>query len=200
MIHVQKFSISTDGFYGALHRPEQDGYPGKALILFSGSDGKFRLTSRLAELFCVNGITTMALAYWNVPGLPEEFRELPVDTLEKASLWLRNNGYEKIGLWGISKGGELALLAGSLMPELISCVVAVSPINAVCQGISKRRGIRTLPCSSWSWHGQYVPYTPLSLSKIKLLRDCWKGKEVTMTNIYRPVVEHPLPESVIQGV
>lgn len=27
-------------------------------------------------------------------------------------------GYEKVGLWGISKGAELALVAGSLLPQI----------------------------------------------------------------------------------
>ena len=33
------FIYEQDGFVGSLYRPEQDAYPGKVLICFSGSDG-----------------------------------------------------------------------------------------------------------------------------------------------------------------
>ncbi len=42
------FRMKTDGFHGELFRPQRDEYPGKALICFGGSDGKFELARRLA--------------------------------------------------------------------------------------------------------------------------------------------------------
>lgn len=64
-------------------------------------------------------MTVLALAYWNEPGLPDGFEKVPVESVEKTALWLREHSFEKVGLWGISMGAELALLAGSLMPELV---------------------------------------------------------------------------------
>ena len=49
--------------------------------------------------------------------------------------------YEKVGLWGISKGAELALTAGSLLPKLVNAVIAVAPMNTVCQGFVKEKGV-----------------------------------------------------------
>ena len=35
------YRAETDGFHGELFLPSEDKYPGKVLICFSGSDGKF---------------------------------------------------------------------------------------------------------------------------------------------------------------
>lgn len=37
------YRVKTDGFHGELFLPHEDQYPGKVLICFSGSDGKFEL-------------------------------------------------------------------------------------------------------------------------------------------------------------
>lgn len=47
--------------------------------------------------------------------------------LEASAKRLHDMGYKKAGLWGISKGAELALTAGSLLPGLVNAVIAVAP-------------------------------------------------------------------------
>lgn len=133
------YCVKTDGFYGELFLPTEDQYPGKALICFSGSDGKIDLSRRLASVFQSHGLTTLALAYVMEDGLPGQFSCIPIDFLEAAAKRLHEMGYEKVGLWGISKGAELALTAGSLLPGLVNAVIAVAPMNTVCQGFSKKR-------------------------------------------------------------
>ena len=66
------YRMKTDGFHGELFCPIQDAYPGKALICFSGSDGKFELTRRLAAVFQSHGLTALALAYVMEEGLRRE--------------------------------------------------------------------------------------------------------------------------------
>lgn len=69
----------------------------------------------LAAVFQAQGLTTLALAYVMEEGLPTQFYRVPIDPLERAAKRLHEMGYEKVGLWGISKGAELALTAGSLL-------------------------------------------------------------------------------------
>ncbi len=152
------FLLNENGFTGALFKPDQELYPQKAIIILGGTEGKFELTKLLAKQFTKNGITTMALAYFNEPGLPDHFENNPIEYIENAALWLKNNGYSKVGIWGISKGAELALISASLMPNLISTVVAVCPINIVPQGFMKNKLPKLLHCSSWSWRGNELPY------------------------------------------
>ena len=111
-------------------------------------------------------------------------------------------GYEKVGLWGISKGAELALTAGSLLPGLVNAVVAVAPISTVCQGFTKKYGIRLLPGSSWIFHGEELPYTSFGLKKFPLghvLKKSLAARELTMYDLYLSVVQEPNPAAIIQA-
>lgn len=195
------FRIKTDGFHGELFCPEQDQYPGKALICFSGSDGKFEWSRMLAQVFREHGLTVLALAYVMEEGLPDRFYHVPIDPLEAAAKRLHDMGYEKVGLWGISKGAELALTAGSLLPGLVNAVVAVAPMNTVCQGFSKKKGITVMPGSTWTFCGAEVPYSNFGIDRFPLeqvLRKSIQARELTMYDLYIPLVKNPNPDAVIQ--
>ena len=197
----QSFRVKTDGFYGELFLPEQDKYPGKALICFSGSDGGIELSRTLAGVFQSRGLTTLALAYVLEEDLPKRFLAVPIDYLEAAAKRLHDMGFEKVGLWGISKGAELALTAGSLLPELVNAVVAVAPMNTVCQGFVKDKGISFLKGSSWRFHGEEIPYTAYGMEKFPLgsiLRKSIQLREMSMYDLYLPLVQDPAPKAVIE--
>ena len=195
------YHVETDGFYGELFTPAEDKFPGKALICFSGSDGGIELSKMMAGVFQAHGLTTLALAYVLEEGLPKQFSGVPVDYIDAAAKRLHDMGYEKVGLWGISKGAELALTAGSLLPGLVNAVVAVAPMNTVCQGFKKDNGIFFIPGSSWSFHGEELPYTAYKTEKFPLgqvLRESIRAKEVTMYDLYLPLVQDPDPAAVIK--
>ena len=94
------YRLKTDGFHGELFCPMRDNYPGKALICFSGSDGRFKWTRMLAQVFQSHGLTTLALAYVMEEGLPKQFYHVPINPLEAAAMRLHDMGYEKVGKWG----------------------------------------------------------------------------------------------------
>lgn len=195
------YRVKTDGFYGELFLPEEDKYPEKALICFSGSDGGIELSQKLAAVFQSRGLTTLALAYALEEDLPSQFSRIPIDFLETAAKQLHDMGYKKVGLWGISKGAELALVAGSLLPELVNAVIAVAPMNTVCQCFAKDKGISFVPTSSWSFHGEELPYSSYGMKKFPLGHILWKSirlKDVTMTDLYLPLVQNPNPDAVIR--
>lgn len=156
----------------------------------------------LAAVFQSRGLTVLALAYVMEEGLPENFYHVPIDPLEAAAKRLHGMGYEKVGLWGISKGAELALTAGSLLPGLVNGVVAVAPMNTVCQGFAKQKGISLMPGSAWTFHGEEVPYTSFGLEKFptgRVVRESLRSREITMTSLYLPLVENPNPSAVIRA-
>ena len=135
-------------------------------------------------------------------GLPKQFCHVPVDPLEAAAMRLHSMGYEKVGLWGISKGAELALTAGSLLPGLVNAVIAVAPMNTVCQGFSKQKGVTLMPGSTWSFHGGEVPYTGFGLDRFPLaqvLSKSLKARELTMDDLYIPLVKNPAPAAIIRA-
>lgn len=195
------YRVKTDGFHGELFRPKEDKYPGKALICFSGSDGGCEMSKLLAGVFQSQGLTTLAIAYVMEEGLPNQFVDVPIDSLEAATKHMHDMGYEKVGLWGISKGAELALLAGSLLPGLVNAVISVAPMSTVCQGFAKEKGISFKPKSSWSFHGKELPYTPFTQEKFPTRHILWKSiqiRDITMCDLYEPVIQHPNPDAVIQ--
>lgn len=195
------FRVKTDGFYGELFRPNEDKYPGKALICFSGSDGGIEMTKLLAAVYQSHGLTTLALAYVGAEGLPERFVNVPIDFLEAAAKRLHDMGYEKVGVWGISKGAELSLTAASLLPGIVNAAISVAPMSIVCQGFAKDKGIVFVPESSWSFHGKPLPYTPFKQEKFPMGHILWKSiqiQDITMCDLYEPMIQYPNPEAVIQ--
>lgn len=202
MTEKKTFYVKTDGFRGELFVPAEDKFPGKALICFSGSDGGLDLARSLADVFQSRGLTTLALAYALEEGVPDQFSKIPIEFLEAAATRLHDMGYEKVGLWGISKGAELALVAGSLLPGLVNAVISVSPMNTVCQAFGKDKGIVFLPGSSWSFRGKELPYSSYGMEKFPLgqiLKKSIKLRDVSMYDLYLPLVQNPNPEAVIQA-
>ena len=128
------------------------------------------------------GFVSLALAYFGVSGLPDRLAEIPVETVERGILWLRDHpsvGRRRVGLVGTSKGGELALLAASLFSEHLSAVVGFSASPVVWQAVPRDRRDRQQPArSSWTSAGALVPFvrygrpslgTIVSLGRAQLL-------------------------------
>lgn len=100
----------------------------------------------------------MALAYFGVSGLPPALERIPLEYVERALKYLRAQpdvDTARIGMGGVSKGGELTLLFASMRPE-IHAVAAFVPSGVVFQSIADGYP-RT---SSWTYHGRDVPFVP----------------------------------------
>jgi len=92
-----------------------------------------------------------------IGGLPTAFAEIPIDGLEVARDWLRDRSdirNDAIGLWGVSKGAELAL-AGAERIDGFAAIVAIVPSDVIWQGWGVER-----TTSSFSWRGEPLPFVP----------------------------------------
>ena len=128
-----------------------------------GSSGARSIAPRLAEL----GYAALALPYYNpgwsserLPGLPSAFVDIPVDRLEVIKRWIDRRSdlnQNRIGLYGVSKGGEFAMIAASRFPWL-TVVIGIVPSDVVWEGwgSSKASG----ETSSFAWRGKALPFTP----------------------------------------
>lgn len=158
MMRLECFTMARDGFHGYLHRPEHNEYPGKVVIVVGGSEGSGKIPLNLGHLFAEHGITALGLCFWNAPGLPDDLVEVPLEPIERAVTYLLSAGFDKVAMYGISKGGELTLLASSLI-SAITCAIAVSPLCNVMCGIVGNKGMMgksPSPKSSWAWGGKPV--------------------------------------------
>lgn len=162
---AKRFTIREDGFHGSYYKPEADRFPGKAMVIFGGSAGSFLLTEMAAEKFYEAGMHVLAVAYRDVEGAPHGLSGIPLELIENGVRWCHENVAEKSGVWGISLGGQLAFLMGSLCNDLVSCVVAVNPMNFSQQGMKSFQSMKFEDCACFTFRGKELPYYPLGASE-----------------------------------
>lgn len=155
---VERQVVDEAEVKGILFLPAQQ-EPRPAIIVLSGSEGG--VYEPPAAIYASQGFVTLALAYFGQEGLPDELVHIPIETVDKAVEWLENHprvNKDAIGIWGASKGAELALLAAAHNPK-IKAVVAKSPSAVAFEGVSKAMGIDHK--SSWTLNGEEVPFVPI---------------------------------------
>jgi hypothetical protein len=85
--------------------------------------------------------------------LPETLENIPLETIEKALLWLNQQPFvakDCFGIVGASRGGELAILSASLFPQ-IRAVVGYTASGVIWEGIGDGK-------PAWTFRGQPFPY------------------------------------------
>lgn len=148
------------GFTGTLCTPATAGkHP--AIILLGGSEGGDSM-ARNAPDYAKSGYVAASVAYFGAPGLPQSLIRIPVETVGAALSALEKRDdvdAQHIAIFGISKGGEFALLAASTYPA-IHAVIADVPSPFAWQGIAQGGG--GTPESSWTVDGKPVPFVPFT--------------------------------------
>jgi len=152
--------VRDRGLFARLFLPADHRGRGPAIIALGGSEGGIRGGDSLGRRLVQEGYVVLAVCYFACEGQPPALQEVPLETFEKALDWLRGRpevDASRLGIIGISKGAEAALLTASRRNEL-RAVVAGVPSSVVWQGINAADWSATL--SSWSLGGQPVPFAP----------------------------------------
>ena len=147
-------------FIGTICAPPTPGrHP--AILLLGGSEGGNSTMPKIAPLFAARGYVAVTVAYFGLPGLPKYLVNVPVEIVGRALRAVaarRDVNPAEIGIFGGSKGGELALLAASIYPQ-IKAVVADVPSPVAFMGL----GANDTPSGcSWSYRGKALPCVPVS--------------------------------------
>ena len=150
----KKYTLEEDGFVGYWH--PAGGHAGKALIVFPGSGADYKLTWKGSGFLRNAGWSCFLVAFAGWDGLPEDPVLAPVEYAEKAVAVLKEEGFEKVGVYGISAGAKYAITAASLLPE-ISLVIAASPFDYTTEAF---KGTKALNQSTFSFRGEPLPYDP----------------------------------------
>ena len=171
---ISRYSYKDYGFEGALYDTE-DPNDDRLLIVIQGLKG-LSLPEKYASLFSSKGISSLAFAYYGVPGLPQKMRAIPLETFENAATYFKSNArFRRFGIYGNSKGAGVALLAASVVPD-ISLVIAASTFGHIMQGTGKPS---ENPCKAMvSYKGQDFPYVPAGHIFRDFIRRCIKEKKV----------------------
>lgn len=150
--------VESDDFVGWVAEPAGDD-PVPGVIVLHGSGGQ--PDRGVGHMLASRGFVTLTLQYFDGTGshddLPSELAEVPLEYVENGADWLLDHDRvdsSQIGVWGPSKGGELALLAGSRL-ETIGAVVSLNGSGYVwADPMEINRG------SSWTYDGEPIPYVP----------------------------------------
>jgi dienelactone hydrolase len=150
---------ATDGVYGVAYQPKDTRTKRLAVLVFGGSEGglNYSVVTQAAAL-AAQGLPTLALAYFQEPGLPGRLDRIPLEYFTKALSILRARpGVDphRVYVLGASRGGEAALLLGASFPDQVQGVVAMVPASAV-HGAFPVNGH-----SGWTLRGREVPFTNL---------------------------------------
>lgn len=180
---VDRLSVREEDIVGTFFF-HPDAGPLPTVMVLGGSEGGLRESN--AALLSSHGLNTLALAYFGIEDLPKELVNIPLDYIEGAIDWLNGNpnvDSEKLGVFGTSKGGELALLSASMFPA-IKAVVGYVPSGVVYPGI----GQSALGLTSWQYKGQSLPFAygkvPMEVTK-KLKQAIQTGKPISWRKTYQ---------------
>ena len=190
MIHVL---MRNEGFEGILF--PGNGSKDKVIIVMSGSNGGMSMAKHEAEFYHENGIPAMSLALFKTKQTSRDLVSVPVEYVERAIRYLKDHGYKKIGIDGASKGSEMALIAGSMFPD-ISCVIARVPSYYVSEGLAgkgKNKGPSGTSC--WSYKGKDLPYASYKTRIINMPAILMNEKELRIRDINRD--KDVTPETII---
>ena len=174
--------------FGTTYGPAGTG-PFPSVMILHGSEGALSGWShRTAVLFAAHGFLAYPHPYstggnaWNAGAI----QDVPIDRTEQALLALREFEFSsnKVGLYGVSRGGEHALLLAALMANdacegQADAVAAHSPADVVCGAFDAKRyrdsgdpGWQTWDPSdrAWSWRGSSEELKPTTSIPIEAYR------------------------------
>ncbi len=154
------FERQKEGFYGAYWKDKKAA--DACIIAMLGDDALDHLAKSsaawLMKRYDVN-VLTMSPAKKDY-----SHHNYPLECIEKAIVWLKKNGNERIGIAGASTTGTLSLTAASYFPD-ITLTIAMTPSDFIWQGFAqgKKDGCGEWPCtgeSLFSYRGNSLPYMP----------------------------------------
>jgi dienelactone hydrolase len=148
--------VKVEGqLHGVLFLPDTtEKRPG--VLVLGGSEGG--LQPEKAAWLASRGFAAFALAYFHYEDLPRQLAGIPLEYFVQAINWMAQRPEilpDRIGVMGTSRGGELALILGSAVPQ-IKAVVAYVPASFVYPACCEDP---PLPYA-WTWRGRPLTYVP----------------------------------------
>lgn len=151
---VTRREVRENGLSGTVFAPAGNG-PHPLVIVLNGSGGG---TPELrAALFAAHGYIGFALAYFKAPCRPEHISATPLEYFSNAINWAKKTFQPRddfIALAGHSRGGELALLLGSLFTDRVSAVIGYVPSAVVHGTLRAGRPDEPRDATAWTWGDQ----------------------------------------------
>nr|MCR5675312.1 hypothetical protein [Lachnospiraceae bacterium] len=138
---MQRCTLQEHGFAGVF-------FPGtvareKAIIAAGGASCDEKTSISMSRFLRKAGYNVLVLGFYLWEGLSKKLVSIPVDYVERAVRWLKEEkGFQGIAMTSASTGAGYTLLAASLIPD-IGCVIPIVPFDHVMEGTTnsfKRMG------------------------------------------------------------
>jgi acetyl esterase/lipase len=154
--------VDQDGVIGNYYG-DAAGARRPAVLMLGGSEGGLGgAADGWARGLHREGFAVLVLSYYRLPGQPQRFELVPLETFYRALDWLAARAdvdAARIAIVGASKGAEAALLVASRRRD-VRAVVAAMPSHVVWNGFDWEMSV--VKTSSWSEGGESVPYLPIT--------------------------------------
>jgi dienelactone hydrolase len=187
---VRVMLVREGGLVGTFYQP-----PGRAsrpgIVVLSGGGGGLQSAAQQPGGLASRGFAVLSLAYFASEGLPKELSGIKLEYFKSGIDWLKgrpNVDPKRVGVLGISRGGELALLLGSTYRE-IKAVVAYVPSHVVWAGCCDSAAQTSPP---WTLGGKPIPHMPPAPEMRTATRALSKDTPVRRTRIFQRRLEDTL--------
>jgi uncharacterized protein len=147
------------GMVGTYYPPPKADAP--VVLVLGGSEGGFVGGARMAKDLADEGFGALAISYFRGPGQPQVLEEVPLETFTRAIDWLdarAGAAHRRVGLVGVSKGAEAALIVAS-SDRRVCAVVSGMGSSVAWAGYDPQRNMPSAK-SSWSRNGQPLANAP----------------------------------------
>jgi uncharacterized protein len=152
------------------------------VLVLTGSSA--RMDVERTRLFTQRGALAVALRWFGGPGQPPGICEIPLESFTLAVDWLVDRGVRQVGILGVSKGAEAALLV-ACRDLRVRTVVAISPSSVGWANVGPGADGQTHPYrSSWTWRDRPVPFVPYD--------ETWTPSEPAGPVAYRSLYERSM--------
>lgn len=136
--------------------PLPEGSRKGTIVMLGGSEGGMLSPRRpLVRALRGAGYAVTAVATFDHPGLPATGVRVPLDAIAALGEDARRN-QRCVGMLGVSRGSEAALLLATLAPGTFDATVAIMPAHVS----GPAPGPNLLNQPAWTWRGGDVPFVP----------------------------------------
>jgi uncharacterized protein len=188
--------VHEDGVF-ANYYPNKSNAAAPGVLLLGGSEGGLGQGAKdAATALQAEGYSVLTPAYFGAPGLPKRLELVPLETFDRALAWLAARpevDSSRLGIGGVSKGAEAALLVATRHPEL-RAVVAGVPSSAVWPGI-KWASLKTK--SSWTVGRKPLPALPYGPFRLRML---FRDVGVVYRDGIKKFADHPASQIAIETI
>lgn len=144
----------SEPFEGVLVEPVGGSRAG--VLVLGGSSG--RIDVERCRVLAQAGMTALSIRWFGGGGQAQGICEIPLERFVEAIDLLQVRAGGRVGVMGLSKGAEAALLLAVRDPR-VDAVVALSPTSVVWANVGPGIDGLTHPYrSSWTWQGKPVPF------------------------------------------